>query len=604
MAAPNFRQMGGAVLANRPPAVGRSRSPAGGVFPPPAARASRPLSAVRRPSSQGGWRLTREQLALLLAALALGLFYLGLAAWLTFGLGLYNVEAMGRTVDAWQIFKQGNWDSVSFSFLLPPLLTLLAAPLHAIPWLRSEGFATNVVTVIAGVVAFLLLARILGRLGPPSTVRWILLAAYAANPLVWLYAANGAAAMLYLALVLGTVDQALYLVNRVALPQRHAMAGELDRYLPLQPIILLGFFAGFAALTRLSGLVVIGVWGVFVLGLALWLRTGGEGVQSVAILYLLPPLFAVGLWGLGAAMLAGNPLYPLFHLEEAAIRSGVGDPVLARELGVPYRDASLLDLATQFATLLLTTQPLAPALVALLVLFALRGDRAALVLTLAVAAPVLALLVAAPFRRAPFALFDLLTLVPLLLAAVGWLAARLARPIGGSRRLRSPQPLVTPLTLRLAVAAFALLSPVAAAAAMATAQEPGQWPREFLAALLTPAGPHADVWGAQREVARLAAPPGERVLLDDLLGYRFIFLNGHPERFVTRADRDFDLIVRAPVGAVTSVLVPMPGPGATLDRVGQVWPGLMSSGVEWAAPALSWPNLGWRLFRVVGGRPT
>ncbi|MFN8534455.1 MAG: hypothetical protein U0556_13020 [Dehalococcoidia bacterium] len=577
--------------------------------PPRRGHAWRPASAdpLRRGPATGRFRLVpplpadapRQTPALLAATLAMAGFYLVVGAWLTFDLRLYNVEAMGRTVDAWQVFKGGNWDTVAFSLLLPPLPTVLRVPLGALPLLRADGFAGNVLTALAGAAAFLALGRILIQLGTPPPARLILLTAFAVNPLVWLYGANGASDLVYVALILWSVDQALSLA---ALPSASAgLPGgpsALERQTPVQQIIVMGFCAGFAALTKWSGLAFILLWGVVIVVLATRARTGSLGLQSVAILYALPPAFAIGLWVLGATLLAGNPLYPLLHLDQAAVRSGVADPTLARELGVAIRIATPFDLVAGLGGLLALTQPVALVLLAVLGVAALTGDRSAAILAAATATQVVALLLGVTVRRAPFALADLLLLTPLSLAAIGWLTVKL------TAARRSGHTVFAPRLAAILALALALPGPILAAVAMRQADEPGQWPRQFLGAItgaVTGSGGKPDVWRPQRELAVGLGRLEGKVLLDDLAGYRFVFLSGRPDRFVTRADTEFEQAVQSPVGLVSHLLVPAAGLATPADLITEAWPNLPVSGAVWATPAPGWPTAGWQLFRITRG---
>jgi hypothetical protein len=90
------------------------------------------------------------------------------------------------------------------------------------------------------------------------------------------------------------------------------------------------------------------------------------------------------------------------------------------------------------------------------------------------------------------------------------------------------------------------------------------------------------------------------VLIDDLVGYRIIFLSNAPEHFVTRANKDFSEVLRTPSGKVSSVLITSPGPSGPLDAVGQAYPGLYAFGADWAIPVAEWRDVGWRLFSVPG----
>lgn len=577
-------------------------------------------------------RISRLVVSAPAAALAVSFVFLGLAYWLTFAAQLYGIEAMGRSVDVWQIFKEGNWRSASFGFLLPPLPTVLQLPLSFIPALRQAGFAGNVVSAFAAGAAFFALYRILHRFQLGRAVKWTLLLGFLLNPLVWLYASNGAGEMLFVAFVLLSLDQTL------AFAANRAGGGEV-RY---QAVVLLGFFAGLAVLARYAGALLVPVW----LGFLWWQagrdqRVGFGRVEAVSALFLLPVSFFVGLWLLSSALITGDPIYAFTHHEEAAIRQGFGDPILARTSGLSVPTQGVVEVARSGGLQLLQVQPIFTVLLVAAVALARRDRRATLLAAVGLTL-VLGSLILLPIRGMPLSLKDLLLAVPLSIAGIGWLLAyrepkalppieerlddeaappvesdeleRFTRSLGlrtlgeappapvESVEAAPPARILQAPALRLGLVGLALVAPVIMTAGMLNAEESTEWTGDFLRALAGNQTRQAGIWRTERQIADIATRSGlsHDVLIDDLVGYRIIFLSNRPERFVTRANSDFNEVLRSPSGKVSSVLLTAPGPSGPLDAVGQAYPGLYAFGADWAIPVAEWRDVGWRLFSVPG----
>ncbi|PZS00815.1 MAG: hypothetical protein DLM67_00570 [Candidatus Nephthysia bennettiae] len=545
------------------------------------------------------------------------IFWLALAAYLAAGAFLVIHEHLlagdtySRVAIAHRILfsRDPHLAAIGFVWSPLPILALLPlVPLSSIwPSLTTDAFSASIVSAVCMAAAAREVAAFLRDMEVRRRDRWLLTLAFAAHPLVVLYAANGMSeAMFLLFLLMAARRLAGWLrTGNLALGTGAALA------------------LGAAYLARYEALAAAGAT-VGLVALSTYRRSPGSvrqrfGQAMCDTAMIAGPVTVVfASLALASWAITGNPV--------EQITSAYGNSAQLRvwsSSSAPPGAAAYMALAGGQVLIL---EPFIVLVTALAVLRAwMYGSRAA---TLAVVGMVGGAFTFMFWSNAHGAvdhqLRYLITAVPLSVLAAGSALARGAvRP---NRRaqvrrvaaragvpglpglLRRRAPLVVGAATLLMVG-FAL--PVSAYEMMSPAFNPSESVviRASVGAQ-TPAERKAmQRFRTERQIAAdldaLELPPGT-VLVDDFLGFAVPLNSQNPRQFAITSDRDFQAVLADPGGAsVRYVLVPEPTNLGLLDAVNRQYPKLYASGGGMATLVKEYANQSdvppahWRLYELL-----
>ena len=497
-----------------------------------------------------------------------------LGAWLALRGGYVMGDTLSRVASARFSVAGRDPHLAAVGFVFPPLVTVLLLPLAALgdAWrpLLEDGLAATAISALATGLAALEVVRIVreqtGRPGRAAAAGL----AFALNPLVWFYGANGMSEALFTWLLLAACRRLMRWV-------RDDDVGGL---------VGAGVLLGVAYLVRYEAVVAAAAAMAVVAALDLardrgatpWRdRAAQVGIDATTL--LLPVALAFLGWALASWSITGEPFAQLTsqygNTSIIALESGGGD------------DASVL--RSLWWTLLLA--PLLP----LCAMWAARSLRRRADLPLvAVAVPFGAVLLFEVWSTGTGSTFPFLRYL-LLVVPLGVIAAA-----------------VLPHRTGTVLCTLALLAmPVTAWAAMS---EPSIGRQEhYVRAALFPSTASLEEqrmlrrYATERRLARALDRqrlPRGAVLLDALFGHPVVLASARPEQFVVSTDRDFAQALDRPweSGVRWFVAVPDRGRGES-DALNRRWPGVYEDGAGIAEVVLEAPADGpdppLRLLRVL-----
>ncbi|MBN1918603.1 MAG: hypothetical protein JW889_11905 [Verrucomicrobia bacterium] len=528
----------------------------------------------------------RRQSAAYLAALfviALAAF-VGLAAWLVYGVGYLAPEAAvraGIATDLLDGLARGR-EATICSVWWTPLPTLAQLVFAGIPdWVES-GFAGCLLSALGGAVLCFYVARVFldSGFGKWTSAAAALLCA--ANPWVALAAGSGGSQPWVLALV----TAALFYFRRWTGAQSLHTLVCTSICLALLPVI-----------AHQSTLYVLVVFGAALLSMVFVRGFGLSKIEGTVMLAVSPVVYMVGLWFLFNWLLMGNFVYFLKGVYVQPVEVAATTPLAALPGwlgGVFQREAA--------ANVLGEMMLIAP------------------LLPVAAVAGVMALVVRR--KLLPLVVFGLLACMPLFHAFMGHRGQSFGRhddliiavPLSLFLLAHSVGALRRQAAARLPVGAWApVTAVVVVAGVLAFAALPAQ--RGAMPIAFTGGAPYATV--AEDETAEARAivealerkDPDVRVAVFGFEGYRFmraLDAGGSPgdERFLHYVNWDFGLINHNTRGKALYLLVPKPEGAAQFDDVNVRFPTLYTEGdlrlddgaVSVMMQALDERFEGWRLI--------
>jgi len=201
-------------------------------------------------------------------------------------------DAEARLQHAFFIWANDPGKLTAIGFYWPPLQTLVLVPLAAIKPLATSLLALPLTSAAFGAGTVVVLDRALVIAGVERALRWSLIAAFALNPMILFYSANGMAEIVYLFFL--TV--ALYLFLRWSVEPRW------------QDLVLCGAAFGFAVLSRYETgfwlpLVVVGVLACLAQG-----RVAITQLEASFISLVVPAIYGLALWSYVTWTIIGDPL--------------------------------------------------------------------------------------------------------------------------------------------------------------------------------------------------------------------------------------------------------------------------------------------------------
>lgn len=482
--------------------------------------------------------------------------------YVVFRIELFQIDAMARTLRAWLVFFSSEPKLANMGFVWLPLPTLLQLPLVLIPPLRYRGISGNLLTAFTGAGAATVVNAIARELDIKSPGRQLFVAAFALNPMIALYSANG----------MSEIIAAFFLLLSFYCYVRWRSRGQASCIINMG-LICAGWF-----LTRYESLLFAAAYLAMILVAMLRERARYAKLEATALLYGTPVAAAVVLWlGVNFAIM-GDPLY----FASGPYSPGTETPTLLMGM------AELLPLKTSLQstwrllvdTIGLVSPMFFPAAVLLSLATLRKRDLTALTIVLLPLAFLISVILNFRYGFPLTAVRYYILTIPLGLIATLAAAAEL-----GPRRW-----------LSAILALLCIVSIPSTMRAMQTEKE-GIEDHYFVDALLGRAV--SPPWSEDKAVAAYirAHVQGRDVLIDPREESNVIFFTGEPALFALPSDSDFHKVLANPQESVLYILVPATKASETLNQVLHAYPELaFEDDLGWAK--LEYQVGSHRLYRV------
>jgi hypothetical protein len=252
------------------------------------------MAAARRHST---WHLGAIFVVVFVAQFAVGM-------WIN-ARGFQPMDALYRSVNALQVIHGSDPHLGAIGLVWMPLPTLLQLPWTAIyplwPDVVSSGAMASVTTAVAGGTTAALLLATCTRLGLSTSLGWAYALLVSANPMLFLYSANG----------MSEGVAAPFLIGAVCLLTLFWQSG-LRRYVAASGVALaLGFASLYEAVPFGAALFAALVGGLIWDGEARASAPEGRwrAVEGLGLVLLVPSLFVAALWLAANAVIARDPLF-------------------------------------------------------------------------------------------------------------------------------------------------------------------------------------------------------------------------------------------------------------------------------------------------------
>lgn len=541
------------------------------------------------------WPRPRLSVDLVVFALLFGA-YLWVASVLVFGHHSIVGDAWSRVANSYYALFSRDPHLAAIGFVWNPLPSLAIMPLLPFkavwPPLVSEGFAANIMSAAFMAGAAVQLNGMLRDQRVPKVAALAISLAFAANPMIVLYGANGMSEAPFLFFLVMTTRQ---LTRWVATNQVRALAYA-------------GVALGFAYLTRYETVAAVAFAAVLV-AVVSYRRFRVDrisGAMGDVLIVVLPAAFTFGLWAIISWVIVGSPFetFTSIYGNSAQVARSVEGITAATGSTIPER---VHYAASQLAVLVSAMVVVAAAAIAFA---ALRRD-ARLAAPLAVFGGVITFALVAFISGSSFGwLRFYISVIPLAVALGGLGIAALvpAKGPGGSEGpsgVRGWPRRVTPYLAGVAVLLATVLAIPNTVAGMRDASIGRGEAREQLAAL---AGDDADgrfsanAYELAGHVAgfvdSLKLPDGA-VLADAAHAFPILLRSNNPRQFVITPDRDFEQVMSDPYRFGVRYLL-IPDGGGASDAVARGLPGISRSDLAELTAEFEQGGFGWRLYRLRG----
>ena len=486
-----------------------------------------------------------------------------------FQVGFFFVDAAWRTYAVWRVFFGNDPKLANIGFVWVPLPALLQFPLVLLPALRYKGLSGNVVTAAMGAGAALVLLVLLRRLRIPVILRWLIVAAFMLNPMIWIYSANGMSEIIFIFFLL----LAIYCYYRWHDTNGRwtfltgcglAMTGAfLSRY---ESIILIIIFS------------VIIAWQVFI-----WDKYDLQRIESTILVYGAPIAYFIFLWLAANYLIMDDPLY--FVRGEYSNAGTIGFQLT----GIPWALPIKGNLLASVQTILIQTWQIFPAFFLLsgVLLIAAIAKRAWIGLyTLGIAwsfigFPILNLYLGQSTMHVRY----LINVIPMAFV-MGVSLLRLVT------RWRGLVAILLCLTFALSdFSSFNSMWNLTASKYAGTGED------LLLRSLIS--GQRAHLLDDEQILAvYILNHTRGKILVDDSQGTYIVFFAESPERFIVQGDLVFESFLKEPFHNVNYILINEPVGVGSVNLVNRAYPNLYLEGSFWTR--LEQKSGTWKLYRVIG----
>jgi len=497
-----------------------------------------------------------------------------------FVLETYNYDGLARSAQAFSVFFSRDPHLAAIGFVWMPLPVLSNLPLvYLLKPLGWVLWAGPLMSAFYTALALAALYEVLGDFELPRAWRVVWVVGLGAHPLIVHNGAMGLSEAPLLA--------CLFLAFRGFV--------AWDREGKPWGILWGGIWSALAVFCRYEAL----AWVAAVIFAMLWRwwldpsRYPPRALQASVLAYAMPPAYALAGWVFANALIMGNPIYFLVGPGSTATTPDTAQAVgpshpfayahnsVAGSVVLLWRHITDLAPLLIFATLLLGVS----------IVWQRRWSE---VSYLALGWSILGFTFFTAWRGLlpPFTRYFFWIVPASVIIAVA------AYRCVGERRLRA-LTLVT--TTCLLLAPFLWLIP------RALERLPEPYPLRLVGAFVLPpeVTDYRQVRGQLDEFKAIAAylnaqTPPQTTLLDAAIGSPILFFLTRPETLVLTTDRDFKLVLSAPVGRVDQVLVPYPSVDARgRSDIFKRYPALYD-GQAWTRLVHEFPGPNaWRLYRIV-----
>lgn len=504
---------------------------------------------------------------------------LGTAYVAVFYYGMLVVDAVARVAHAFLVFNNNQAKLAAIGFIWPPLPTLLLLPLAYFKPLAVTAFAANIVSALFAALACVYLNMILRLTSLRKSLRYLFVASFLLNPIIFFYAINGMSEMIFIALLLAS---SYYLLE-----------WQVSRR--ITSLALLGVSLGLAFLVRYEAI-------FFTIALAILIalhlrrqeRAPYTTVEGVLFSFVAPSIYFVFLWVYFNYIIMGDPFfflssqYAAFSGEISRIESSL---ILSAQMG---------SLSQTMAFIFQRLLGIFPAAFLVGLLLALSGFNGKKIFHYGF----LVLIFLIPLLLGIFVyrgttsgkLRYFITAIPFSYASVALLMDRFST---WRKSLQSGLAI-------LLLVAF-LISSVAQIVAISTFRydlvndEKDFWDALVYNRKLPDF--FQEKAGAREVVAFLNSAPDlyRDILLDDYDGWAIILLYGDGKVFIDQADLQFWDALNNPGKYARYILVPDPTVGrAVLNQVNVKYPTLYEQGADFVALVKNFesPPYYWKLYEV------
>lgn len=502
--------------------------------------------------------------------------YLIFGVWIALELGVIG-DTLARTANAHFVLFSRDPHLGAIGFVWNPLPSLLSLPLVAMkeiwPPLVERGIAASIISAAFSGIAIVFMVRILRRLLVKDWTRRLLVIAFATNPLIVYYSANGMTEMPLIASLLGAMDGLLaYLKDRRAVDLVKSGAwlvvGFTIRYetVPWAILVVLVLAIGLARVAPNE----------------LPEQRHREWVSGFSIVLLAPLAYAVSTWLFLNWAIMGDAFYFLTSSYGNASQTGTSVAYSANAASAAGGDA--------LGTLRFGVQQVAlwpPVLVALIAGFVQglrqrkeRNAWALMLLAALVSIPLFQLVMVFQGASAGWMRF-FLPMIPFGYVVIAY-SVRMIRPRGPRR---AAWILAFTVLLSGHWFSYEALQP-----SSGLAQEPLSKYRD------------------SQLVARYLDERSGVVLTDTFLSFPIVLHSEDPRSFLITSDRQFSKALEEPAAAVDTILVPEPEGLGVFDAINSAYPSLWAGEEDWAELVREFETpygdsssgTRWRLYEVTG----
>ncbi|WP_333473228.1 ABC transporter [Lolliginicoccus lacisalsi] len=535
-----------------------------------------------------------------MAALASGVLYLAVGAWLALHHHYLMGDALARVASAEAVLHSRDPHLAALGFIFTPLPAMTQLPVLAfsplLPELTRFGLSGIIMSALFMAGAVYQLSGIIGDRGITGWPARLLVAAFALHPMIIIHGANGMSEAAFL----------FFLLWAVRLLARWYHSDDPNA-LAIAGIALAG-----AYLTRYDAVIVAGsgILAVFLVSLTRrGLRLPAAALLD-AIIVGFPFAVAFAMWSGASWLLTGDAL--------AQFSSQYGNTAILEASDVPTISAAE-GLVFSLAEIMVLTPALPLLLPIAFVMFLARRERE-LIIPVAIVASVLVFQVIA-FAQGltfPFLRFYICA-IPLAILLALHLLPRDSVPRPRRRGRFGGPPAALPRSRSWGIAGILLVCASLPVSLWGLTDRTLATQHYALTAIVAPgvaerlgiqheAQAIIRAFSTERRIARFLdsqSLPDGSVILDSVYGFAITAASENPKQFVVPSDGDFVTILNDPAGNDVRYILAVPNEdrGAT-DAVNLRYPTMFDNGSQIATLELEAPNDGanqppWRLYRVM-----
>jgi len=520
--------------------------------------------------------------------------YLGVGYWLVAVQHHVMTDAWSRVGSASYVLFSRDPHLAAIGFVWGPLPPLLMLPLVAFaplwPGLVHDGLAATLLSAASMAAVVSQVHAILRDLGVSRGRRALLTAAFAAHPMIVLYAGNGMTEALFLLLLL--------LASRALM--RFLVTDRPDSLVAAGVAIAAAYLVRYEALA--VGLAVV------VLVTARRLLSGGSagrrasrGIEALADACVVgfPLAAAFVAWAMTSWILVGSPFEQFTSVYGTSSQLAVGGDSLRALVGPDTWSA------VRYATVEAGgLEPLLVVLAGAALLFAAVRSDARVLAPLVVFGSVLAFaFVAFVTGKTIGSLRYFITVVPAATLLAGFVLVPLRRVADTRRAARALGPLVVLLLATGVPTALAVMGdPAVGREEWYPTQRLMPFRGEVTESLEIRQYRQGDEIATYLDSLDL---PAGAVLVDVFTGFPIVLRSDNPRQFVITSDRDFPAAVSDPyLFGVRYLLVPPNGGFGSLDAIARAHPAIYQLGPPEGRLVKEFgdtPGTGWRLYTTSNG---